>query len=537
MRKSWQTYFGLNDKDMKTILDYFLYGMDRDLSREEQELVDNLLSSQKYFDLVKDLVRFHGEGEKWPEKYFYTNANTYDFMTSYTLWRRQNNRSFDQQLEGLNSTVVEMFKLKYFKIILAQYKHGQMIPSMEWAGAQVHHSPGADTGTDFGQCEWISPLVHMEEPWSTDYRHVPVGSFPGDANGLKMILDAEAFDSGPSDSKGIGFKISVLHHLDVPLMSNNGMNIDVGTYTQLGVAAKVVKTSQEAKSTFEPEKRGCFFEDEIRMVDVNMDIAGRYEMTNCLFQATCDQIRERCKCNLAPYEIKPNICVGKGLACLKKVNAEVGKWNEVLDTLTNTKKTCIAACETTSFSDIIISTSRYPNMNTFIYTKESCIIGKKLIYTCEDARRVSLEEWYPGLCNQIEYLNANDGFCKDGAWDLTRLKQNNSDFNFADFSSTLARYAKENIAFVTLFMREPFAEELAINVDTTTLDFISTIGGLLGLCMGFSFVTVAEMFYYGFDTMRQLCFPSVGEKSPFSRRENRKIEAVRALNLDNKSKY
>ena len=87
MRKSWQTYFGLNDKDMKTILDYFLYGMDRDLSREEQELVDNLLSSQKYFDLVKDLVRFHGEGEKWPEKYFYTNANTYDFMTSYTLWR------------------------------------------------------------------------------------------------------------------------------------------------------------------------------------------------------------------------------------------------------------------------------------------------------------------------------------------------------------------------------------------------------------------------------------------------------------------
>ena len=169
MRKSWQTYFGLNDKDMKTILDYFLYGMDRDLSREEQELVDNLLSSQKYFDLVKDLVRFHGEGEKWPEKYFYTNANTYDFMTSYTLWRRQNNRSFDQRLEGLNSTVVEMFKLKYFKIILAQYKHGQMIPSMEWAGAQVHHSPGADTGTDFGQCEWISPLVHMEEPWSTDW--------------------------------------------------------------------------------------------------------------------------------------------------------------------------------------------------------------------------------------------------------------------------------------------------------------------------------------------------------------------------------
>ena len=133
------------------------------------------------------------------------------------------------------------------------------------------------------------------------------------------------------------------------------------------------------------------------MVDVNMDIGGRYEMTNCLFQATSDQIRERCKCNLAPYEIKPNICVGQGLACLKQVNKEVGKWNEVLDTLTNTKKTCIAACETTSFSDIIVSASTFPNPATFLYTKESCIIAKKLVYTCGDARRESLLEWYPNL--------------------------------------------------------------------------------------------------------------------------------------------
>ena len=85
MRKSFQLYFGLNDGEMKIILDHFLYGTERRLNNKEKELVENLLSSQKYFDLLEDLVRFHGEGEKWPEKYFTTNAKTYDFITSYTL--------------------------------------------------------------------------------------------------------------------------------------------------------------------------------------------------------------------------------------------------------------------------------------------------------------------------------------------------------------------------------------------------------------------------------------------------------------------
>ena len=111
----------------------------------------------------------------------------------------------------------------------------------------------------------------------------------------------------------------------------------------------------------------------------------------------------------------------------EKGNDEVGKWNEVLDTLTNTKKTCIAASKTTSFSDIIVSTSTYPNLNTFIYTKESCIIAQKLVHTCADERRQSLLDWYPDLCNQIEYLQTNNKFCKDESWDLDFLQQNKTE--------------------------------------------------------------------------------------------------------------
>ena len=221
---------------------------------------------------------------------------------------------------------------------------------------------------------------------------------------------------------------------------------------------------------------------------------------------------------------------------MKKVNDEVGKWNQVLDTLTGEKKTCIAACETTSFSDIIVSTTTYPNLNNFIYTKESCIIAQKLVSTCEDARRQSLVEWYPHLCDQIEYLKANNKFCEDDSWDQEFLQQNNTKFNFIEFAATLAQYGRDNIAFVSLFMREPFAEVLAVNVDTTLMNFIGSLGGLLGLCMGFSFVTLAEILYYGIDTLRSFFLSSGGGggKSAFSRRENRKIEASKVTDYNNK---
>ena len=146
-------------------------------------------------------------------------------------------------------------------------------------------------------------------------------------------------------------------------------------------------------------------------------------------------------------------------------------------------------------------------------------------------------EWYPNLCNQIEYLKANNKFCKDDSWNQEFLQQNNTNFNFVDSASTLTKYCRENIAFVSLFMREPFAEVLAVNVDTTLMNFIGSLGGLLGLCMGFSFVTIAEIFYYGIETIRSFFFSSGagGGISARPRRENRIIEATKVTDFNNEN--
>ena len=208
---------------------------------------------------------------------------------------------------------------------------------------------------------------------------------------------------------------------------------------------------------------------------------------------------------------------------MKRINREMGRWTMVYDILTNSTKSCMAACHTTSYSNVMIGSSSFPNSAVLFQTKESCIIARKLLSTCRDARKSALESWYPGLCEQIEWLNKNNEFCLNNQWNIILLKSKELDFNFTKFTEYLTRYISENVAVVKVFMKEPFAEVLARNIHTTETDFVSDIGGLLGLSMGFSFVTLAEIMYYsckGLITIFNGRKMGTGLSSVMNRKEN-----------------
>ena len=63
-----------------------------------------------------------------------------------------------------------------------------------------------------------------------------------------------------------------------------------GTATELGVTTQMVLTTDVARGRFTPEERQCFFEDEIRMVNCNIDVGCRYEFSNCLLEAFTDKV-------------------------------------------------------------------------------------------------------------------------------------------------------------------------------------------------------------------------------------------------------
>ena len=52
-----------------------------------------------------------------------------------------------------------------------------------------------------------------------------------------------------------------------------------------------------------PQERGCFFNDEIKMVNCNADVGCRYEFSNCLFEAYTDKVTTF-YCNFPFHQIK-----------------------------------------------------------------------------------------------------------------------------------------------------------------------------------------------------------------------------------------
>ena len=58
------------------------------------------------------------------------------------------------------------------------------------------------------------------------------------------------------------------------------------------------------------------------------------------------------------------------------------------------------------------------------------------------------------------------------------------------------RYAEENVAKIAVYLKNPYHTSIIKDVKITLTDFISNIGGLMGLYLGLSFISVFELLYH-----------------------------------------
>ncbi len=56
--------------------------------------------------------------------------------------------------------------------------------------------------------------------------------------------------------------------------------------------------------------------------------------------------------------------------------------------------------------------------------------------------------------------------------------------------------AKSNIAVVSVIFNSDVGHRITKDVSTTWYDILSSVGGTLGLCTGFSVLSLFELFYY-----------------------------------------
>ena len=64
----------INSSEMKILLNEFVYGNTRSNTEEENVFINSFLASQKYEDLVEDLLMNHLQGDRDPKRFISANS-------------------------------------------------------------------------------------------------------------------------------------------------------------------------------------------------------------------------------------------------------------------------------------------------------------------------------------------------------------------------------------------------------------------------------------------------------------------------------
>ena len=65
-----------------------------------------------------------------------------------------------------------------------------------------------------------------------------------------------------------------------------------------------------------------------------------------------------------------------------------------------------------------------------------------------------------------------------------------------EISKFLFDYASKNLAIVKIFIKDSYYTRYIKSEELTLLSCIANAGGLIGLCMGLSFISIFEIIYY-----------------------------------------
>ena len=123
-------------------------------------------------------------------------------------------------------------------------------------------------------------------------------------------------------SRHSGFKLAVVHHMDMPLMNQIGISIAPGSDVQIGVTPKLIDIDPSAKH-FHPMNRECYLEEEFALSYLP-DYDFRYTMSNCLFQALIEQTIKQCNCTPLAlgslgFDMNTTDCYGTYINCEKLI--------------------------------------------------------------------------------------------------------------------------------------------------------------------------------------------------------------------------
>ncbi|XP_035716749.1 pickpocket protein 28 [Folsomia candida] len=279
----------------------------------------------------------------------------------------------------------------------------------------------------------------------------------GRSRGLQLMIDSLRCDSIPTDSFK-GLRVFVHNADDFPAVAERGYIVGPGLETQIGVTA-VDTYSGDVLRGFSAKTRGCFFPDEFPL-----KFYKEYSRSACIVECETEFVFQECQCvtyfspgNYSVCTLKKfQECVKKALDAIQKKNLPTAAFElSPESTMFNFKSKkdreqdkscaqfCLPSCNET-FYNVFVTAADFPNQP---------------------------------LANQTKMLR--EAIVEGG---LTHLN---------DIS-----YVSGSISVLRIFFRESSIMQYKRDELFTWEDFVSALGGVMSLCMGFSIISLVEAVYF-----------------------------------------
>ena len=289
--------------------------------------------------------------------------------------------------------------------------------------------------TDFGSCCLLVPHLHLR-PYSEIesmtfnemWHDLKADTLNGETNGLDVVIDAEQFNYAYHQSNAAGFKISLHHHLDLPMTQFSSQLIFTGVETQINLKPTITNTTEEAISFLSPTERQCYAEGEANLTYLPNKDGYRYEMNNCLIDQGIRDIIWHCRCMPTLFEYDSfedyldyiPVCFGEKLHCANTRAKSLGMKmvateNNVIvpeamknpNYIGNITKPdpihCMPGC-TVQENNNQMSFAPYPQLDNFFYQETFCNMASHIWKdTCQkENREYFLRKKQPVLCQILK---------------------------------------------------------------------------------------------------------------------------------------
>ena len=286
------------------------------------------------------------------------------------------------------------------------------------------------------------------------------------------------------------------------MIQQDGFHVSPGTETLVAVSASILNTTAQALKNFSPDERDCYSDSEFRFRYLRADLFYRYSIDNCLYEAVTSRIEEQCGCTPSIFfgnlKTKRN-CVGAMRDCVRFWLERIGSRGDpdlfLARDAGGEEKQCRVPCENQKLS-MASTMSVYPNERALKNREDYCNIAHKILRVCSfPEKRLLLEDFYDNkeLCNETIRQIRDNGVCPTA--NSLRETANESE-SLRNLDEIILEYAVDNIVMIRIYFKEPFYTLFVKDQSVTFVNFVANAGGLVGLCMGLSFLIVVEVMYH-----------------------------------------